>query len=102
MKKLLLILLFIFFSNNVYAFDFCNELKNAIEICRIEVQHMDSGFDAHLEYCNVKNSIYDTVGHFYIPEKKDDIYVRCFSSLYLTFKFTMCLREHHFDIEQKR
>jgi hypothetical protein len=102
MKKLLLILLFIFFSNNVYAFDYCNELKHAIEICRVEVQHEDPGFDAYLEHCVGNNWIYDTVEHYYIPEKKDDIDVRCFSRPYLSFKFTMCLREHHFNIEQKR
>ncbi len=102
MKKSLLILLFIFFSNNVYAFDFCNELKKSLEICRVEVQHIDPGFDAYLEHCDGKNSVYDKVEDVYLPEKKDDIDIRYLSSPSLTFKFTKCLHENHFDVEQSR
>ena len=101
MEKLWLILAFIFLSSNAHAFDFCTELKKAIETCRIEVQAIDPNFDTYLSRCDVKESVYDTVENVFIPigEKgQEKVQVKTLGNTKLRFKFSKCLREHQFDI----
>ena len=100
MKKLWLIFAFIFLSSNVHAFDFCSELKRAIETCRSEVQAVDSNFDVYLSHCDVKESVYDTVENVFIPigEKgQNKVQVETLGNTMLRFKFSKCLRAHQFD-----
>ena len=104
MRKLWLILAFIFLSSNAHAFDFCNELKKAIETCCTEVQAVDPNFDAYLSRCDVKESVYDTVENVFRPigEKgQKKVQVETLGDTKLRFKFSKCLRAHQFDISFK-
>jgi hypothetical protein len=101
MRTLSLILLFIFLSSNAHAFDFCRELKKAIEICCLEVQAVDPNFDVYLSHCDVKESVYDTIDNVFRPigeEKDEPVQVETFGNTRLRFKFSKCLRAHYFDV----
>jgi hypothetical protein len=101
MRKLWLILSVIFLSSNVHAFDFCSELKKAIETCCSEVQAVDPNFDAYLSHCDVKDSVYDTVDNVFRPigEKgQKTVQVKTLGNTILRFNFSKCLRAHQFEI----
>jgi hypothetical protein len=101
MRKLWLILSFIFLSSNVHAFDFCSESKKAIETCCSEVQAVDPNFDVYLSHCDVKESVYDTVDNVFRPigEKTEKrVQVKTLGNTILRFKFSKCLRAHQFEI----
>jgi hypothetical protein len=104
MRKLWLILPFIFLSSHVHAFDFCSELKKAIETCCSEVQAVDPNFDVYLSHCDVKDSVYDTVDNVFRPigEKGEKrVQVDTLGNTKLRFKFSKCLRAHRFDLNYK-
>jgi hypothetical protein len=101
MRKLWLILSFIFLSSNVHAFDFCSELKKAIETCCSEVQAVDPNFDVYLSHCDVKDSVYDTVDNVFRPigeKRQKTVQVKTLGNTILRFKFSKCLRAHQFEI----
>jgi hypothetical protein len=88
----------------VHAFDFCNELKKAIETCVSEVQAVDPNFDAYLSHCDVKDWVYDTVDNVCVPigEKREKkVQVETLGNTKLRFKFSKCLRAHQFAINFK-
>ena len=104
MKKLLLISLFVFLSNNVHAFDYCGELEKAVVICCSKMQALDPKFDAYVSHCDVKDAVYDTVDKVFVvvSEKGEErVKVQTFTNKELNFKFDKCLKEHHFSIESK-
>lgn len=106
MRKLWLILPFIFLSSHVHAFDFCSELKKAIETCCSEVQAVDPNFDVYLSHCDVKDFVYDTVDNIFIPipigeKRQKAAQVETMGNTKLRFKFSKCLRAHRFDINFK-
>jgi hypothetical protein len=105
MRKLWLVVSLILLSSIAHAFDFCTELEKAIEACRLEVQAANPNFDAYLSHCDVRETVYDTVDHVFVPIREEGeegrVQVEALGNTILRFKFSKCLQTHAFNIKFK-